>query len=449
MAHVPVALQTVKGYPRGPIDHLFAHRNLRLDHRDRVWLATRGLHLPEADEPDHPSLSYYRQHQHDGRDGVSLREHAGGGASPAARRGGVRDRRAFLLWCREQVRRGDARPPRPLPHSHHTDAQGAVYRLHRAEQPGSTLQQLQEREDPDYPLGSERQRAGENRTLGNPGNHRQRKYLRQYPPGGRASDNTRRRMEKRIPAMTGRAGIPGYSLTDWLPTTMKEVKLRGWDYLDVILFSGDAYVDHPSFGTAVIARLLENEGLQVAVVPQPNWRDDLRDFKKLSAPRLFFAVTAGVMDSMINRYTANKRIRSNDAYTPDGRSDMRPDRAVTVYSRILKELYPDVPILLGGVEASLRRVSHYDYWDNTLHPTILAETGADLLIYGMGELPLKQLIEEMRSGKKIPEIHDIPQTAFLCSKSRVPESRFAEEEQLYSHEECLKDKRKQAQNFRV
>ncbi len=239
------------------------------------------------------------------------------------------------------------------------------------------------------------------------------------------------------------------SLTDWLPTTMKEVKLRGWEWLDVILFSGDAYIDHPSFGTAVIGRLLENEGLRVAIVPQPNWRDDLRDFKKLGAPRLFFAVTAGVMDSMINRYTANKRIRSNDAYTPDGRSDMRPDRAATVYSRILKELYPDVPILLGGVEASLRRVTHYDYWDDKLHPTILAETGADLLIYGMGELPLKQLIEEMRNGKKLSEIYDIPQTAFLCSKSRVPKNRFAEEEQLFSHEECVRDKRKQAQNFRV
>lgn len=175
--------------------------------------------------------------------------------------------------------------------------------------------------------------------------------------------------------------------TDWLPTTLKEVKQRGWDYLDVILFSGDAYVDHPSFGTAVIGRLLESEGLRVAIVPQPNWRDDLRDFKKLGTPRLFFAVTAGVMDSMINRYTANKRLRSNDAYTPDGRPDMRPDRATTVYSRVLKELYPDTPLLLGGVEASLRRVTHYDYWDDTLHPTILANTRADLLIYGMGNFP--------------------------------------------------------------
>lgn len=249
--------------------------------------------------------------------------------------------------------------------------------------------------------------------------------------------------------MTGRAGNPGYSLTDWLPTTMKEVKLREWDYLDVILFSGDAYVDHPSFGTAVIARLLENEGLRVAVVPQPNWRDDLRDFKKLGIPRLFFAVTAGVMDSMINRYTANKRIRSNDAYTPDGRSDMRPDRAVTVYSRILKELYPDVPILLGGVEASLRRITHYDYWNDALQPTILAETGADLLIYGMGEQPLRELLKRLREGENIREVNDIPQTAFLRPRNRLPENLFGEEARLFSHEECLQDKRKQAQNFRV
>src|SRR5690554_123502 len=239
------------------------------------------------------------------------------------------------------------------------------------------------------------------------------------------------------------------SLTDWLPTTMKEVKLRGWEWLDVILFSGDAYIDHPSFGTAVIGRLLESVGLRVAIVPQPNWRDDLRDFKKLGAPRLFFAVTAGVMDSMINRYTANKRIRSNDAYTPDGRSDMRPDRAVTVYSRILKELYPDVPILLGGVEASLRRVTHYDYWDNALHPTILAETGADLLIYGMGEQPLRELLKRLREGENIREVDDIPQTAFLRPRNQLPENLFGEEARLFSHEECLQDKRKQAQNFRV
>ncbi len=242
---------------------------------------------------------------------------------------------------------------------------------------------------------------------------------------------------------------PLHPPTDWLPTTLKEVKQRGWDYIDVILFSGDAYVDHPSFGTAVIGRLLESEGLRVAIVPQPNWRDDLRDFKKLGTPRLFFAVTAGVMDSMINRYTANKRLRSNDAYTPDGRADMRPDRATTVYSRILKKLYPDTPLLLGGVEASLRRVTHYDYWNDALHPTILVDTGADLLIYGMGEAPLKQVVRELREGKRFEEMVNIPQTAFLRPSNDIPENQFSEEVLLFSHEECLADKRKQAANFRV
>ncbi len=240
-----------------------------------------------------------------------------------------------------------------------------------------------------------------------------------------------------------------HQLTDWLPTTKKEMNLRGWDYVDVILFSGDAYIDHPSFGTAVIGRLLESEGLRVAIIPQPNWRDDLRDFKKLGVPRMFFAVTAGVMDSMINHYTANKRLRSNDAYTPDGRSDMRPDRAMSVYSNIIRDLYPNSPIVIGGVEASLRRVSHYDYWSDSLHKTILADTKADLLLYGMGEQPLRMLVTEMRKGRKIGEIHDIPQTAFLVDKNKVPKNIFEEEAILFSHNECLKDKLKQAKNFRV
>lgn len=238
-------------------------------------------------------------------------------------------------------------------------------------------------------------------------------------------------------------------LSDWLPTTKKETELRGWHEVDVVLFSGDAYVDHPSFGTAVIGRLLEKEGLRVAIVPQPNWRDDLRDFKKMGIPRCFFAVTAGVMDSMINHYTAGKRLRSDDAYTPDGRSDMRPDRAATVYSRILKELYPDVPLLLGGVEASLRRVTHYDYWDDALHKTILADTHADMLIYGMGELPLKQLIQRLRNGERFQDIRDIPQTAFLCEKEEIPVNPFTEEVTLFSHDACLNDKLMQAKNFRV
>src|SRR5690554_5499131 len=238
-------------------------------------------------------------------------------------------------------------------------------------------------------------------------------------------------------------------MTDWLPSTKKEMNLRGWEEADVILFSGDAYIDHPSFGTAVIGRLLEKEGLKVAVVPQPNWRDDLRDFRKFGKPNLFFAVTAGVMDSMINHYTANKRLRSNDAYTPDGRSDMRPDRAVIVYTRILKELYPEVPVLLGGVEASLRRVTHYDYWDDVLQKPILADTGAEMLIYGMGEQPLRQLIAAVKGGMKLNEIYDIPQTAFLCPTTEIPSNPFDEEVKLSSYEECRREKISQARNFRV
>ena len=188
-----------------------------------------------------------------------------------------------------------------------------------------------------------------------------------------------------------------YRLTDWLPTTKKEVELRGWDSLDVILFSGDAYVDHPSFGAAVIGRVLEAEGLRVAIVPQPNWRDDLRDFKKLGRPRLFFGISAGCMDSMVNKYTANKRLRSEDAYTPDGRTDMRPECPSVVYTRILKEIYPDAPVVLGGIEASMRRLTHYDYWKDCLQKSILCDSGADLLVYGMGEKPVVELARRLRA----------------------------------------------------
>ena len=201
-----------------------------------------------------------------------------------------------------------------------------------------------------------------------------------------------------------------YQLTDWLPTTKKEVELRGWNELDVILFSGDAYIDHPSFGAAVIGRILEAEGLKVAIVPQPNWRDDLRDFKKLGRPRLFFGRSAGSMDSMVNKYTANKRLRSEDAYTPDGRHDMRPEYPSIVYTRILKELYPDVPVVLGGIEASLRRMTHYDYWQDKVCTSILITTGAKLQIYGMGEKTITELNRHMkRCGTPITT--DIQQTA--------------------------------------
>ena len=242
-----------------------------------------------------------------------------------------------------------------------------------------------------------------------------------------------------------------YRLTDWLPTTKKEVELRGWNELDVILFSGDAYVDHPSFGSAVIGRILEAEGLRVAIVPQPNWRDDLRDFKKLGRPRLFFGVSAGCMDSMVNKYTANKRLRSDDAYTPDARPDMRPEYPSIVYTQILKKLYPDVPVILGGIEASMRRLTHYDYWQDRVRPSILVDSRADLLIYGMGEKPVVALAEELKSA----EVH-IPPKSFKELVTNIPQMVYLEKEvvpqegdiTLFSHEECLKDKKKEAANFR-
>ena len=239
-----------------------------------------------------------------------------------------------------------------------------------------------------------------------------------------------------------------YRLTDWLPTTKKEMELRGWDELDVILFSGDAYVDHPSFGAAVIGRLLEAQGLKVAIVPQPNWRDDLRDFKKMGKPRLFFGVSAGCMDSMVNKYTANKRLRSEDAYTPDGRHDMRPEYPTIVYTQILKKLWPDVPVVIGGIEASLRRLTHYDYWQDTVRKSILIESGADLLVYGMGEKPITELCKRMKENPCIPT--DIPQTVYVVKgKQAIPPSISEKEDiVLHSHESCLSDKKKEAENFK-
>ncbi|MBP5318476.1 MAG: YgiQ family radical SAM protein [Paludibacteraceae bacterium] len=223
------------------------------------------------------------------------------------------------------------------------------------------------------------------------------------------------------------------------PTTKKEMEALGWDYVDVVLFSGDAFVDHPSFGAAVVARVLEAEGLRVAVVPQPGWRDDLRDFKKMGVPRLFFAISGGSMDSMVNHYTAARRLRSTDAYTPEGRAGARPDRAVTVYSRILKQLYPDVPLVIGGIEASQRRFTHYDYWSDSLMPSILVDSQADLLIYGMGEKPLQSLARQLLEG--IPfEQTQVRQTVRLTAPQKV-------DILLHSHEECLKSKYKQAENF--
>jgi uncharacterized radical SAM protein YgiQ len=232
-----------------------------------------------------------------------------------------------------------------------------------------------------------------------------------------------------------------------LPTSKKEMDYLGWEQADVIFFSGDAYIDHPAFGTAVIARVLENRGLKVAIVPQPNWQDDLRDFKKLGTPTLFYAVNAGVMDSMVNRYTANKRTRSADAYTPDGRANARPDRAVTVYSQILKRLYPDIPVVIGGIEASLRRLTHYDFWDDVLKPSVLIDSGADYLVYGQGEKTVIALADSLMAGNR-DAIQALPQIAFAVP--RETSNKFAADSIfLHSYEQCLKDKDKFGENFKI
>jgi uncharacterized radical SAM protein YgiQ len=237
-----------------------------------------------------------------------------------------------------------------------------------------------------------------------------------------------------------------YQLTDFLPTTKKELELRGWDEVDVVLFSGDAYIDHPAFAAAVIGRILEAQGLKVAIVPQPNWRDDLRDFKKMGKPRLFFAISAGNMDSMVNHYTANKRLRSDDAYTPDGKSGMRPDYATITYANIIKKLYPEVPLVIGGIEASLRRFTHYDYWSDKLMPSILIDTKADILVYGMGEKPIREVVKQLKEGKSFAEMTDIPQTSFL-SKEIPPHPKW-KDISLVSHDICLTDKKLYASNFK-
>jgi uncharacterized radical SAM protein YgiQ len=234
----------------------------------------------------------------------------------------------------------------------------------------------------------------------------------------------------------------------WLPTSRDELDARGWDEVDVILVSGDAYVDHPSFGTAVVGRTIEHAGLRVAILPQPNWRDDLRDFRKLGLPRLFFGVTAGCMDSMVNHYTAGRRLRSDDAYTPGDQAGFRPDYAVTAYTRILKQLYPETPVMIGGIEASLRRVSHFDYWSDTIKPGVLADSGADLLVYGMGELPLLEILRLLRQGVPFSSLKTIPQTAVLLPPgAEVPQNQHWEDITLNSHEECVRDRGSYAANF--
>lgn len=249
-----------------------------------------------------------------------------------------------------------------------------------------------------------------------------------------------------------------HKTTDWLPTTRKEAQMRGWDELDVVIVSGDAYVDHPSFGAAVIGRLLESEGLRVAIVPQPNWQDDLRDFKKMGRPRLFFGISAGCMDSMVNKYTAAKRFRSEDAYSPNGKHSMRPEYATTVYSRILKELFPDSPVVIGGIEASMRRFTHYDYWQDTLKKSILVDSRADILVYGMGEQPMLAIAKAMQeelghSNADYVPAHrarelakEIRQIGYIAKRENVAIDSD-NDKQLYSHTECLGSKEKQAANF--
>lgn len=238
-------------------------------------------------------------------------------------------------------------------------------------------------------------------------------------------------------------------LTDFLPTTKKECELRGWTELDIILFSGDAYVDHPSFGAAVIGRTLENAGYRVAIVPQPDWHGDFRDFKKLGRPRLFFGISPGCMDSMVNKYTANKRLRSEDAYSPDGRHDCRPENPTIVYSRILRQLFPDVPIILGGIEASLRRLTHYDYWDDCLRKCILCDSAGDMISYGMGEKTVLELARQLDEGLSIHDIKDVPQTVYIAKhKEDISGGITGDDIILHSHEECLRDKRAEAENFR-
>ena len=249
-------------------------------------------------------------------------------------------------------------------------------------------------------------------------------------------------MQNKVPATRE------YRLSDFLPTTKKEMEIRRWDSVDVILFSADAYVDHPSFGAAVIGRVIEAAGFRVAIVPQPDWHGDFRDFKKLGRPRLFFGIAPGCMDSMVNKYTANRRLRSEDAYSPDGRHDMRPEYPTIVYTQILKQLYPDVPVVLGGIEASMRRLTHYDYWQDRLRPCILCDSHADMIIYGMGERPVLELCRRLDEGTPIADITDIPESVYLASKGSLRNMADTADIRLHSHETCLQDKRAEADNYR-
>lgn len=249
------------------------------------------------------------------------------------------------------------------------------------------------------------------------------------------------------PAIHDTIDYQNLHLSDWLPTSVKEMKSLGWDYVDIVIFSGDAYVDHPAFGAAVIGRTLQAAGYRVAIVPQPNWKDDLRDFRKFGVPRLFFGISPGAMDSMVNHYTANRRRRSDDAYTPDGRHGARPDYPTIVYSRILRELYPDVPLIAGGIEASLRRLSHYDYWQDKLRPSIILDAPVDMIVYGMGEKPIVELAGRIEKGERISDITDLPQSVVLRPLEEMP-IPDADNIILNDWKSCQRDKRLQSLNFK-
>ena len=284
------------------------------------------------------------------------------------------------------------------------------------------------------------------------GQNRQERPNRPYKPNRPAAGQADKAAHQPQPQpQSAPEPMPRRPVTDWLPTSVKEARARGWEEgeIDIVLFSGDAYVDHPSFGAAVIGRtLMEIGGYNVAIVPQPNWQDDLRDFRKFGRPRLFFGISAGAMDSMVNHYTAARRRRSDDAYTPGGRHGMRPDYPTIVYAEKLRELFPDVPIIAGGIEASLRRNSHYDYWQDRLRPSILADAPVDMIIYGMGEIPILEIARRLAEGELIGDIRDVPQTVVWEPLSALPAASDADNIILHSWEECRADKRKQSANFR-
>ena len=197
----------------------------------------------------------------------------------------------------------------------------------------------------------------------------------------------------------------------FLPATPQEVKALGWDYVDVVLVTGDAYVDHPSFAMALVGRVLEAEGLRVAILAQPRW-DNCADFRKFGKPRLFFGVSAGNMDSMINKYTHNRKLRSTDDFSPGAVPGLRPDRATIIYSQRAREAYPDAPVIIGGIEATMRRFAHYDYWSDTVRKSVLLDAKADLLVYGMGERQVREAAARLKAGEKIQALRDIRGTAY-------------------------------------